>query len=77
MKHWVPAPGNYTPLISGAILGVSIDPGETVQWAYTILPDGRRIATGYDIVTTMPAGIRKRQKKRIPRHTKNSRNSSS
>jgi hypothetical protein len=67
MKQWVPAPTIDSQVVCGAVLGVSLNPGETVQWAYTILPDGRRIATGYDII---PPEIPKRLKKKLSRTAK-------
>jgi len=62
MKQWIPAPGSDTILISGAVLGVSLNPGEQVQWAYTIMPDGKRVVTGYDII---PPKTSKRRKKKF------------
>jgi len=38
----------------GAVLGVSLNDGERVEWIYTVLPDGRRIVTGYDILPMIP-----------------------
>jgi hypothetical protein len=67
MKQWIPAPANDSQPVSGAVLGVSLNPGESVQWAYTILPDGKRIVTGYDII---PPKIPKRLKKKISRAAK-------
>jgi hypothetical protein len=54
MKNWVPAPGNNGQTANGTILGVSLQTGERVEWAYTILPDGRRVVTGYDILPVLP-----------------------
>ena len=59
MKHWVLAPGNSTPLVSGAVLGVYLNPGEQVKWAYFITPDGKRVVTGYEII---PPETSKRRK---------------
>jgi hypothetical protein len=53
MKQWVPAPGEDNQAASGAVLGVSIDIGERVEWVYTVMPDGRRIITGYDILPAL------------------------
>jgi hypothetical protein len=64
MKKWIPAPTNDLQPHSGAVLGVSLNPGERVQWACTILPDGRRIATGYDII---PPKLPTRLKKKLAR----------
>jgi hypothetical protein len=50
MKRWVPAPENDNQAISGAVLGVSLNPGERVEWVYTVMPDGRCIVTDYDIL---------------------------
>jgi len=54
MKRWVPAPSTDTQPARGAMLGVLLDANERVEWAYTILPDGRRIVTGYDILPILP-----------------------
>ena len=54
MKRWIPAPGTNDQLANGAVLGVSLDDNERVEWAYTILPDGRKIVTGYDIRPIIP-----------------------
>jgi hypothetical protein len=62
MKQWIQAPESGSQPVNGAVLGVSLDPGERVEWAYTILPDGRRIVTGYDILPA--AKLSKRTKKK-------------
>jgi hypothetical protein len=54
MKRWIPAPGNDSQTVNGAVLGAFLDAGERVEWVYTILPDGRRIVTGYDILPILP-----------------------
>jgi hypothetical protein len=64
MKHWIPAPSTDTQTHSGAVLGVSLNAGERVQWAYTILPDGRRMVTGYDIISPQPAGPKNKKHRR-------------
>jgi hypothetical protein len=53
MKQWIPAPGSDSQTVNGSVLGVSINDGERVDWVYTILPDGRRIVTGYDILPVL------------------------
>jgi hypothetical protein len=50
MTRWIPAPQSDNQPHGNAVLGVSLNPGEQVQWAYTLLPDGRKVITGYDIV---------------------------
>ncbi len=57
MRQWVSAPEGDSQVVNGAVLGVSLNPGERVQWAYTILPDGRRVATGYDIIPSEAASV--------------------
>jgi hypothetical protein len=64
MKHWIPAPSTDTQPHSGAVLGVSLNAGERVQWAYTILPDGRRVVTGYDIITPLLPRPTKKKRRR-------------
>ncbi|MDD5673830.1 MAG: hypothetical protein PHC61_06695 [Chitinivibrionales bacterium] len=54
MKQWIPAPGSNSQSVKNAVLGVSIDVGERVEWVYTILPDGKRVVTGYDILSILP-----------------------
>jgi hypothetical protein len=54
MKRWIPAPGKSDQTANGAVLGVSLDPGERVEWVHTTLPDGRQIVTGYDILPILP-----------------------
>jgi methenyltetrahydromethanopterin cyclohydrolase len=54
MKQWLPVPGNNDLSIAGSVAGVSRDVNERVEWVYTILPDGRRIVTGYDIIPILP-----------------------
>jgi hypothetical protein len=54
MKQWRPAPASDSQTDNGAVLGVSLDDGERVEWVYTVLPDGRRIVTGYDILPILP-----------------------
>ncbi len=54
MKRWIPAPGSDCWTDSGSVLGVSLDDGERVEWTYTILPDGKKIVTGYDILPILP-----------------------
>jgi hypothetical protein len=54
MKQWIPAPGSDSQAVNGAVLGVALNDGERVDWVYTILPDGRRIVTGYDILPILP-----------------------
>lgn len=54
MKRWIPAPGSDYQTVNGSVLGVSLDVGERVEWAYSFLPDGRRIVTGYDIIPILP-----------------------
>jgi hypothetical protein len=49
-KRWTPAPGNDSQTVNGAVLGAFVDAGERVEWVYTVLPDGSRIVTGYDIL---------------------------
>jgi hypothetical protein len=61
MKRWVSAPKTDCRTAANAVLGVSLNVGERVQWAYTILPDGRRVVTGYDII---PPKIPKPAKKK-------------
>jgi hypothetical protein len=53
MKQWISAPGSDCPP-TGSVTGVSIDVNERVEWVYTILPDGQRIVTGYDIMPILP-----------------------
>jgi hypothetical protein len=53
MKRWVPAPGGDNQTASGAVLGVSVGSGERAEWVYTVMPDGRRIITGYDILPVL------------------------
>jgi hypothetical protein len=50
MKQWSSAPESNGQAVNGAVLGVSLDPGERVEWVYTVMPDGRRIVTGYNIL---------------------------
>jgi hypothetical protein len=50
MKQWIPAPANDSQTVNGAVLGAFVDAGQRVEWVYTILPDGSRIVTGYDIL---------------------------
>jgi hypothetical protein len=54
MKQWIPAPVSDSLIVNGTVLGVSLDDDERVEWAYTILPDGRRIVTVYDILPILP-----------------------
>jgi hypothetical protein len=54
MKRWISAPGSNDQIANGAILGVSLDDGERVEWVYTILPDGKKVVTGYDILPILP-----------------------
>ena len=54
IKRWIPAPESDCRTDNGLVLGVSLDDGERVEWAYTILPDGRKIVTGYDILPILP-----------------------
>jgi|WetSurMetagenome_2_1015567.scaffolds.fasta_scaffold52722_4 hypothetical protein len=54
MKRWIPAPGTNEQPANGAVLGVSLDDNERIEWAYTILLDGRKIVTGYDIRSLLP-----------------------
>ncbi len=54
MKRRIPAPESECRTDSGSILGVSVDVDERVEWVYTILPDGRKIVTGYDILPILP-----------------------
>ena len=54
MKQWIPAPASDSQTVNGAVLGVSLNDGERVEWIYTVLPDGRRIVTGYDILPILP-----------------------
>jgi hypothetical protein len=54
MSRWVSAPGNNSQTVNGSVLGVSLNTGERVEWAYTIMPDGRRVVTGYDILPILP-----------------------
>jgi hypothetical protein len=61
MKRWIRAPQSNIQPHSGAVLGVSLNPGEQVRWIYTILPDGSRVVTGYDIIA--PCIAEKRKKK--------------
>ena len=54
IKRWVPAP-NYTgQSAENAVLGVSVGLNERVEWVYTIMPDGRKVVTGYDILPVLP-----------------------
>lgn len=53
MKKWVPAPGTDDQTASGAVLGVSLDSDERVEWVYTVMPDGRRVVTGFDILPVL------------------------
>ena len=53
MKRWVQSPGSNNQTASGVILGVSLDPSEHVEWIYTVMPDGMRIVTGYDILPVL------------------------
>ena len=53
MKKWVPAPGADDQTASGAVLGVSLDSDERVEWVYTVMPDGRRVVTGFDILPVL------------------------
>jgi len=62
MKQWIPAPASDRAISSGAVFGVSLDPGEQVRWAYTILPDGRRFVTGYDILPILPDASKRKRK---------------
>jgi len=54
MKRWISAQGNNDQIANGSVLGVSLDIDERVEWVYTILPDGRKIVTGYDILSILP-----------------------
>jgi hypothetical protein len=53
-KQWIPAPANDSQTVNGAVLGAFGNDGERVEWVYTILPDGSRIVTGYDILPILP-----------------------
>jgi hypothetical protein len=60
MKRWIPAPKSDSQPHSNAVLGVSLNKGEQVQWAYRILPDGKQVVTGYDIIPPqLPKTIKK------------------
>jgi hypothetical protein len=59
VKQWVPAPATDAQRTPNALLGAYLNPGEQVQWAYTITPEGKRIVTGYDII---PPKASKRRK---------------
>ncbi len=54
MKKWIPAPGSNDQAGNGTILGVSLNIGERVEWVYTIMPDGKKVVTGYDILPILP-----------------------
>jgi hypothetical protein len=54
MNRWISAPGNNDQIANGSALGVSLDEDERVEWVYTILPDGKKIITGYDILPILP-----------------------
>ena len=54
MKQWIPAPASDSQTESGAELGAFVNDGERVEWVFTVLPDGRRIVTGYDILPILP-----------------------
>ena len=65
MKRWVPAPGGDNHTAGGAVLGVSLATGERVEWVYTVMPDGRRVVTGYNILPIVPsADVKELLKKR-------------
>jgi hypothetical protein len=53
-KRWIPAPASDSQNVNGAVLGAFVDADERVEWTYTILPDGKRIVTGYDILPILP-----------------------
>jgi hypothetical protein len=59
MKRWIPAPDTHEQPANGAVLGISLDDSERVEWVYTILPDGRKIVTGYDIRSFLPDDLEK------------------
>jgi hypothetical protein len=64
MKRWIPAPHQSDcQSVSGAIHGVNVGENELVRWAWTILPDGRSVVTGYDIVPFAPAETEEPPKK--------------
>jgi len=50
MKRWVPAPECDKQTANSAILGIWLEPGERVEWSYTVMPDGKRVVTGYHIL---------------------------
>jgi hypothetical protein len=52
-KKWIPAPDADNQMASGSVLGVSLAPGERVEWVYTVTSDGRRIVTGYEILPVL------------------------
>lgn len=60
MKRWVPAPGVDNQTDSGAVLSVSLAPGERVEWVYAVMPDGRRVVTGYDILPVLTPDLARR-----------------
>jgi hypothetical protein len=62
MKRWIPSPGFASQTESGAVLGVSLNDGERVEWVYAILPDGRQIVTGYNILPVLPPVSDKKEK---------------
>jgi hypothetical protein len=50
----IPASDTHEQSANGAVLGIFLDDNERVEWVYTILPDGRKIVTGYDIRPFLP-----------------------
>ena len=48
-NKWVPAPNDNRQHADNAVTGVFLDSNERVEWVYSIMPDGNRVVTGYDI----------------------------
>jgi hypothetical protein len=52
-RRWVPAPNGTGQVDANAILGLALGSNEHVEWVYSIMPDGRRVVTGYDILPVL------------------------
>ncbi len=65
MRRWISAPGSNSQLVSGGVLGVWLEGNERVEWVYTILPDGKRVVTGYDILPVLPPELEELLKSRL------------
>ena len=64
-KRWVPAPGSNAQTVNGCVLGVWLEGCERVEWVYTIMPDGRRIVTGYNILPVLSSELEELLKCRL------------